>query len=67
MTANQTTSKHSIPVGAHVEVTRGGVLEPWGETVVHRHDRNGTYRLRFPANDTYVTVTASELREMPWP
>jgi len=51
---------HSIPVGTPVRVTREGVVQPWA-VVVFRHDRNGTYRLHFPANDTYVTAHAAEV------
>lgn len=54
VTGSAIDARHDIPVGAPVQVTRGGVVQPW-TCVVHRHDRNGTYRLRFE-NGTYVTV-----------
>lgn len=54
-------AQHTIPVGTPVRVTRGGTVQPWANVVVHRHDRNGTYRLRFTDNDTFVTVHADEL------
>lgn len=54
------TPTHTIPVGTPVTVTRQGVLQPWN-VVVHRHDRNGCYRLHDADTDTYVTVTAGEI------
>jgi len=56
-------ARHEIPVGAPVRVTRAGVVQAW-DVVVHRHDRNGTYRLRFPASDTYVTAHADEVEAL---
>lgn len=60
-TGSAVNASHAIPVGTPVIVTRGGVVQPWEGVTVFRHDRNGTYRLRFP-NDTYVTVHADEIR-----
>jgi hypothetical protein len=51
---------HVIPLGELVTVTRGGVVQSWGEVRVIRHDRNRTYRLAF-ANGTYVTAHEWEL------
>jgi hypothetical protein len=53
-------TNHAIAIGTPVRVTRNGVVQPWN-TIVYRHDRNGTYRLRFPENDTFVTVHADEI------
>lgn len=52
---------HVIPLGASVRVTKFGTVQPWANVVVHRHDRNGTYRLRFTDNDTFVSAHADEL------
>ncbi|MFE6966894.1 hypothetical protein ACFVAJ_17420 [Agromyces sp. NPDC057679] len=51
---------HIIPIGAHVQVCRQGVVQPWKVTVF-RHDRNRTYRLHFADTDTYVTAHEEEL------
>lgn len=52
---------HELALGTPVRVTRGGTVQPWANVVVHRHDRNGTYRLRFLDNDTFVTAHADEV------
>jgi len=54
---------HDIPVGTPVRVTRGGVVQAW-DVVVFRHDRNGTYRLRFVEAGTYVTAHADEVEAL---
>lgn len=54
-------AEHTIPVGTPVIVTRGGVVQPWADAVILRHDRNGTYRLHFTETDTYTTVHSGEI------
>ena len=61
VTGSALDAAHTIPVGAFVRVTKHGTVQPWADVVVHRHDRNGSYRLRFLANDTFVTAHADEL------
>lgn len=51
---------HVHAVGTHVELWRDGVHQQ--DAVVHRHDRNGTYRLEHSATKTYVTAYVHELR-----
>lgn len=53
-------ARHDIPIGTPVRVTREGVVQKWN-VVVHRHDRNGTYRLRCVETDTFVTAHADEV------
>jgi hypothetical protein len=56
-------AQHTIAVGTPVRVTRYGVVQPWA-VEVFRHDRNGTYRLRFVDTDTYVTAHADEVEPL---
>lgn len=62
-TGSAVNAEHAIAVGTPVRVTKYGTVQPW-DVVVARHERNGSYRLHFPASDTYVTAHGDEVEPL---